>query len=435
MQGAYKFSQFFISPPLLLGRSIFELVRRRYWQVEASFESVAQTVRLAYLFHFSSRALSALYAMPAYNEMRNHYTPEFIAQIRLMIFGAYAESNDGNVTLNDVPSALFALADNDGAAYDTISVYRQALEAHVMRRINMLYAVRTLLEYTDIPPPHVKQLSWSGFVAAALEIEPPFSDWNSGRASLYVQTPTTPSSSHHTVLLRHAITLVPSERIPAFVSAMLTYMKTDLPADHTSLTQIGNWLVEEYSAVRNSAPTSLGASIWTYDFADPLSVMLEGAARAGVLLALDAPSETIASMYATMNQPSGQRELDAHADWPELLDGNSDIQFMRNIHAQLDSCDIPDVCRLYQLYRDTSRFINLADWFDAFVYTIERAERKEPPSKRPKSESRIRDLQLRFALGINELAYMGLLGPTGRKVDHLLRTVWDITVDPLPESK
>ena len=91
---------------------------------------------------------------------------------------------------------------------------------------------------------------------------------------------------------------------------------------------------------------------------------------------------------------------------------------------------VPDVCRLYALYKDSGKFINLADWYDAFVHALEADAR----ARHRVLEADTAHTQVRFALAINELAYLGLLGPTGRKVEHLCRTVWDLPIDGVPES-
>lgn len=390
--------------------------------------------------HYSTRSLSALYDLPTLADLEASYTPELFSQLRLALFGTYADVKDGKLALIDIPRALVAQADDDSALVGAIPKHKQSLDAFIERRRRVLACIRVLLAHANIPPPHAKKLGWSNFVAGSLDIEPPYSDWNSGRATMFVHTPTTSPAKHLATLLRHAAAAVPGERVASFAAEMQTCTRMHFPPDRNGADRAGEWIAGEYtcvsaySAVCEKAPTSLGASIWAYDFAEPLSAVLHGAARASVLFALDAPTETLASMCATLNGPSGQRELDANADWPELAQERTDVHTLRSVRSDLDAHDIPDVCRLYQLYRDTSRFINLADWFDAFVYTVERSERRMHGTKRPKTDSNTRDLQLRFALGINELAHMGLLGPTGRKVDHLLRIVWDITVDPLPES-
>lgn len=172
--------------------------------------------------------------------------------------------------------------------------------------------------------------------------------------------------------------------------------------------------------------SNLGASVWTYDFADPISTALEGAGRAGVLLALDAPTDMLASMYAAESTAAGQREQD-ETRWPEYDAGASEVDALRTQRAQLQQASVPDVCRLYALYKDTGKFINLADWYEAFVQALEVESRKH-------AEDCVADAQTRFSLAVNELAHMGLLGATSRKVDHVCRLVWDLPVNGRDEA-
>ena len=110
--------------------------------------------------------------------------------------------------------------------------------------------------------------------------------------------------------------------------------------------------------------------------------------------------------------------------------GVSDVDELRATLAETHDAQVPDVCRLYALYKDSGKFINLADWYDAFVHALEADAR----ARHTVLEADAAHTQVRFALAINELAYLGLLGPTGRKVEHLCRTVWDLPIDGVPES-
>ena len=149
-------------------------------------------------------------------------------------------------------------------------------------------------------------------------------------------------------------------------------------------------------------------------------------------------------MTAATCTASGQREQSEQAPWLELDDHISEVDELRRVHRDLNCASIPDVCRLYALYKDTSKFINLADWYDAFAQSLEGDERRREQQRRQRdgqeappctdaSDSVVTSPQMRFSLAVNELAYMGLLGPSSRKVEHLSRLVWDLPVNGMDE--
>jgi len=89
--------------------------------------------------------------------------------------------------------------------------------------------------------------------------------------------------------------------------------------------------------------------------------------------------------------------------------------------------DVPDVCRAYVLYRDAGRLLNLADWYNAFAQGIEAQARQRDGAHAEVDED---ETQARFAQSVSELAALGFLRRTGRKPEHVSKTVFD-----LPPSK
>lgn len=103
---------------------------------------------------------------------------------------------------------------------------------------------------------------------------------------------------------------------------------------------------------------------------------------------------------------------------------------------------LPDICVLYTLYRECGRMINLYDWYIAFVSltnpslddrqpTFKKRQKRctsvpEVSSETSKSPMVINPmLQARFMRSISEFQILGLLKPTQRKPDHVLRLTWD----------
>lgn len=437
---------FFLRPTsgLWLGRSVFELVRRRFWHVEPSWESVAQVVRLAYLHHFSTQPLSAwVKRIPTLDHLERHWTDEMTAAMRLaMVAPCMAQGGT-------LPPNLKDTLRSPQNMLDALPRLHTELATAAALRIVMLAIVQSLLEHTHMSDMQGTRLSYSACIATALELPVPYTDFSMGREPAYVLTPTTPSSAQLRALLEHLAGTVPASETEALTHTLDAQLASYTPALDADAAQVvedarhelrrltskkatrtlAQYIAQTWAQMQDAAPTGLGAAIWTYDFAEPLSCALEGAARAGILLALDAPSETLATMRAAANVASGQRLADGDGDWPEKLMGISDVDELRATLAETRGAEIPDVCRLYSLYKDSGKFINLADWLDAFVQSLEGDARQQHTELHLDA----RAVQVRFALAINELAYMGLLGPTGRKVEHLCRTVWDLPVDGAPE--
>ena len=87
------------------------------------------------------------------------------------------------------------------------------------------------------------------------------------------------------------------------------------------------------------------------------------------------------------------------------------------------------------MYKDSSRFINLADWYEAFVQSLQGEEiRRKHSGLDMENEDTVASTQMRFSLALNELAYMGIVGPAGRKIEHVSRLIWDLPVNGMHEA-
>lgn len=112
-----------------------------------------------------------------------------------------------------------------------------------------------------------------------------------------------------------------------------------------------------------------------------------------------------------------------------------------------NAVEMPDICRAYQTYEDAGRLINLADWFNAFQSSISDADKEEENSSDSRKRKRLdtdglndleayqKDLaswdkkdviRLRFALAVHEMGKMGFLKRTRRKLEHILKLVYDL---------
>ncbi|KAF8350403.1 origin recognition complex subunit 3 N-terminus-domain-containing protein [Amanita rubescens] len=113
--------------------------------------------------------------------------------------------------------------------------------------------------------------------------------------------------------------------------------------------------------------------------------------------------------------------------------------------------ELPDISILFTRYTESGKMINVYDWFESFQLALERQrehlkeqdngkKRKSlSPKKRGKGKAAVEqpedeqdeeqwrlEVQARFIRALHELDYLGFIKHTGRKADHVLRTVFDV---------
>jgi origin recognition complex subunit 3 len=119
--------------------------------------------------------------------------------------------------------------------------------------------------------------------------------------------------------------------------------------------------------------------------------------------------------------------------------------------------ELPDTSILFRGYLEAGRMINVFDWYQSFAAVLEVQRQKGLGIEGQKrvggspSDGDVRDpmqsddeaeredgagaedekwgmeVQARFIRGVHELDFMGFLKHTGRKPDHVSRTVFDVT--------
>ncbi|WFD31334.1 Origin recognition complex subunit 3 [Malassezia sp. CBS 17886] len=461
-----------------LGRSVLEMIRRRYWHVEASLEGVAQCIRLCYWQHFSSCAYSAFVqdASVSAEEVAAHWTPDLVAGMRLALFSPFA---DGAATRIAAPAVHQAAADNDGALLGSLPHIHKQCTSSYTHRVVVMGIVEALLTHLSMSGMHGTKLGYTSCLANALELDPPYSDWNKGHTAAFAYTTTMPTERQQRHILQHLAGTLPADEVARLLDRLVARLDCERDAGapwiQTSVVdraleeiaelqlarpakrarphaggdaagalheRFSGWVSRVWSRMISTTPSDLAAAIWTYDFAEPVATAIEGAGRAAVLMALDTPSDALASMCAAGATASGQREQEASSDWPELREAMSEVDVLRAVRRRLAWAPAPDICRAYALYKESAKFINLSDWYDTFAYSIEK-ERHAVAQRGGASAPRACDgaveawspsLQTRFSLAVNELAQMGLLAPTGRKPEHLLRTIWDLPMAEQPDA-
>jgi len=112
--------------------------------------------------------------------------------------------------------------------------------------------------------------------------------------------------------------------------------------------------------------------------------------------------------------------------------------------------ELPDTSILFRGYLEAGKMINVFDWYQSFATVLETrrqlglgTDQKQAPADaapgRPSGDQdedtngeEIEDerwgmeVQARFIRGVHELDFMGFLKHTGRKADHVARTVFDV---------
>lgn len=106
--------------------------------------------------------------------------------------------------------------------------------------------------------------------------------------------------------------------------------------------------------------------------------------------------------------------------------------------------ELPDTSILFRRYLDSGKMINVYDWFESFQLVLEtqRKKSKKAPSGKARGKGKGKrqavedneeaeekwriEVQARFVRALQELDYLGFIKHTGRKADHVLRTVFDV---------
>jgi origin recognition complex subunit 3 len=116
--------------------------------------------------------------------------------------------------------------------------------------------------------------------------------------------------------------------------------------------------------------------------------------------------------------------------------------------------ELPDISILFKRYLDSGKMINVYDWFESFQLVLETQrkhvkkdlaiDQRSPTKKSDKRKGKGGQVQLavgegegdgaswkmevqaRFIRALQEMDYLGFIKHTGRKADHVQRTVFDM---------
>jgi origin recognition complex subunit 3 len=105
---------------------------------------------------------------------------------------------------------------------------------------------------------------------------------------------------------------------------------------------------------------------------------------------------------------------------------------------------LPDTSILFERYMEAGRLINVYDLFQSFSVALEQ-QREQLVQAVPQQDGKGKDtaseenetpedeeerwaveVHARFIRALHELDYMGFIKHTGRKADHVLKTVYDV---------
>lgn len=113
--------------------------------------------------------------------------------------------------------------------------------------------------------------------------------------------------------------------------------------------------------------------------------------------------------------------------------------------------ELPDTSILFKGYLEAGRTINVFDWHQSFAAVLEtqrqqgfgtgdqkqaiaspsdgavHAKITQESGEEEEDEKWGMEVQARFIRGVHELDFMGFLKHTGRKPDHVARTVFDVS--------
>jgi len=91
---------------------------------------------------------------------------------------------------------------------------------------------------------------------------------------------------------------------------------------------------------------------------------------------------------------------------------------------------LPDTSILFRRYLEAGRMINVYDWYDSFSQVIESQRRQLSlhggESSGADEEEWKMHVQARFMRALHTLDLIGFIKHTGRKADHVMRTVFDM---------
>ncbi|KAH9829557.1 origin recognition complex subunit 3 N-terminus-domain-containing protein [Rhodofomes roseus] len=165
--------------------------------------------------------------------------------------------------------------------------------------------------------------------------------------------------------------------------------------------------------------------------------LINPAPRLAVVSALTHPSD-FARAHCELLEPAPSPSASPSPADPLDLDGDEEDE------GEEALWELPDASILFRRYVEAGRMVNVYDWFQSFAVVLEGQRRRlrkrereaegedeeeseeEGASAEEESEEWVEEVQARFMRALHTLDWMGFVRHTGRKADHIIRTVYDV---------
>jgi len=220
--------------------------------------------------------------------------------------------------------------------------------------------------------------------------------------------------------------------VTCFGDEVLNLRESEEPAIRDVAHRVGEWFTELFAARLVRLDECKLWDIWYTGLSPFPSELINPAPKARIIAALLHPEDYLVQDF----RPGSEND------------------HINNQHSQQEDLSmLPDTSILFRRYLEAGRMINVYDWFESFAVVLENQRRKltdqedtddneditETSKKRKgkKPQSHISEemedeeiwrmeVQARFIRAVHELDFIGLIKPTGRKADHIIKTVFDV---------
>lgn len=165
--------------------------------------------------------------------------------------------------------------------------------------------------------------------------------------------------------------------------------------------------------------------------ADAVLQLINPAPRMTIVNALLRPFEVVTAYEELSSNAAGD---------------DDDVERQASPHVP-ELWELPDTSILFRRYMDAGRMINVYDWYESFAVALDDQKREHVQQQakggrkgrgRHKGKTKQKELSAeeeeewqtevhaRFIRALHELDFMGFIKHTGRKADHVMRTIYDI---------
>ncbi|CAA7266184.1 unnamed protein product [Cyclocybe aegerita] len=420
-------------PDIMIGPAILEYLQDYFTRYNSSTDAVLTLLQLVHLHHFTTDPFSVLvHQSPSAGVLSQISSKPFLEMLKARI-ALLLDDNDDAMNVEDWQSLATA------SVVTTIDEARSEfyLRARNIRKaFGVMLRIQTVLESNG----H-KGLEWT------LNAE------NSGRVCNVLLDILRGQLSRDVKRLGLIIKKLSYDELRAVVNSVHRYVFTMPPQACSEEPEARAHIAYYYSQLPDGPHVStpeiaahfsnwitkyLGDKLLPLDDVDLWDVWYAGITPF--------PSELI--------NPSIRASIIAGLLRPHEFLEDLEIRVVRQRPIPKALWELPDTSILFKRYLDSGKMVNVYDWYEAFksVLDTQRTQLLEAaamssgtpsssPRKRgrkPKNQQPLLDTteveeekwgietQARFIRALHELDYLGFIKHTGRKADHVLRTVFDV---------